>query len=72
MNQKNNKIMKVETIEQNYAIAKARYAEFGIDTDKAIAELEKKLGGKIDFFCNLPDKIEKEMKSKAAIAGFGL
>lgn len=33
--------MKVETIEQNYAIAKARYAEFGIDTDKAIAELEK-------------------------------
>ena len=41
MNQKNNKIMKVETIEQNYAIAKARYAEFGIDTDKAIAELEK-------------------------------
>ena len=40
MNQKNNKIMKVETIEQNYAVAKARYAEFGIDTDKAIAELE--------------------------------
>lgn len=38
----------------------------------SIAELEKKLGGKIDFFCNLPDKIEKEMKSKAAIAGFGL
>ena len=31
--------MKVETIEQNYAVAKARYAEFGIDTDKAIAEL---------------------------------
>ena len=39
---------------------------------RIIAELEKKLGGKIDFFCNLPDKIEKEMKSKAAIAGFGL
>ena len=33
--------MKTETIEKNYAAAKARYAELGIDTDKAIATLEK-------------------------------
>ena len=28
--------MKLETIEKNYAIAKERYAELGVDTDKAI------------------------------------
>lgn len=33
--------MKTENIEKNYATAKARYAELGIDTDKAIATLEK-------------------------------
>ena len=33
--------MKVENIEQNYAVAKERYAELGIDTDKAIASLEQ-------------------------------
>jgi hypothetical protein len=33
--------MKAETVEKNYAIAKERYAELGIDTDKAIATLEK-------------------------------
>ena len=33
--------MKKETIEKNYAIAKERYAELGVDTDKAIAILEQ-------------------------------
>ncbi len=33
--------MKTEMIEKNYAVAKERYAELGIDTDKAIAALEK-------------------------------
>ena len=33
--------MKLETIEKNYAIAKERYAELGVDTDKAIELLEK-------------------------------
>jgi L-rhamnose isomerase len=33
--------MKAETVEKNYVIAKERYAELGIDTDKAIATLEK-------------------------------
>jgi len=33
--------MKAETVEKNYSIAKERYAELGIDTDKAIATLEK-------------------------------
>lgn len=41
MNPKTNKHMKTENIEKNYATAKARYAELGIDTDKAIATLEK-------------------------------
>lgn len=38
----------------------------------SIDELERKLGNKIDFFCNLPDKIENEMEKKAATTGFGL
>lgn len=33
--------MKAENIEKNYALAKERYAAIGVDTDKAIATLEK-------------------------------
>lgn len=33
--------MNTETVKKNYSIAKERYAELGIDTDKAIATLEK-------------------------------
>ena len=33
--------MKEELIQQSYKIAKERYAAIGVDTDKAIAELEK-------------------------------
>ena len=32
--------MKAELIEKAYAVAKERYAAMGVDTDKAIAELE--------------------------------
>ena len=35
-----------------------------------IDELEKKTG--IDFFCNLPDKTEKEVESKIALKAWGL
>lgn len=38
----------------------------------AISELEQKLGGKIDFFCNLPDKTEKAVEKTAATMDFGL
>ena len=33
--------MNAETIKKNYEVAKERYAALGVDTDKAIAELEK-------------------------------
>ena len=33
--------MKAELIEKAYAVAKERYAAIGVDTDKAIEELEK-------------------------------
>ena len=33
--------MKEEQIKKAYELAKARYAEFGIDTDKAIETLER-------------------------------
>lgn len=38
----------------------------------SIAELEKKLGGQIDFFCNLPDKTERQVEGTAATMDFGL
>ena len=38
----------------------------------SIDEVEKKLGNKIDFFCNLPDNIENKVESIAAITSFGL
>lgn len=38
----------------------------------SISELEKKLGNKIDFFCNLPDNIEKKVEKTAATLDFGL
>lgn len=38
----------------------------------SISELEKKLGGKIDFFCNLPDKTERAVEETAATMDFGL
>lgn len=37
----NQTIMKSETIEKNYQIAKERYASLGVDTDKAIEVLQK-------------------------------
>ncbi len=48
---------------------------FHDDSPKAYAisinELEKKLGNKIDFFCNLPDKIESSVEKTAATIDFG-
>ena len=41
-------------------------ADYAITID----ELEKKTG--IDFFCNLPDKTEKEVESKIALKAWGL
>ncbi len=38
----------------------------------SISELEKKLGNKIDFFCNLPDHTEKAVEKTAATMDFGL
>lgn len=41
----------------------------------SISELEKKLennGQKIDFFCNLPDRIENKVEKTAALLDFGL
>ena len=38
----------------------------------SIDELEKKLGGKIDFFCNLPDETENAVEKTAATMDFGL
>lgn len=38
----------------------------------SISELERKLGGKIDFFCNLPDKTEAAVEKTAATMDFGL
>lgn len=38
----------------------------------SIDELEQKLGGKIDFFCNLPDDIENKVERTAATRDFGL
>ena len=38
----------------------------------SISELEKKLGGKIDFFCNLPDKTESKVENMTATMDFGL
>ena len=49
---------------------------FHDDTPKAYAisidELENRLGGKIDFFCNLPDKTEDKVEKVAATMDFGL
>lgn len=33
--------MKKQTIEQAYAMAKERYADLGVDTDAALAKLQK-------------------------------
>lgn len=33
--------MNAETIKKNYEVAKERYAALGVDTDQAIATLEK-------------------------------
>lgn len=38
----------------------------------SIDELETKLGGKIDFFCNLPDNVENKVEKTAATLDFGL
>lgn len=38
----------------------------------SIGELENKLGGNIDFFCNLPDDIENKVEKTAATLDFGL
>lgn len=38
----------------------------------SIDELEKKLDGNIDFFCNLPDDIETKVEKTAATLDFGL
>lgn len=38
----------------------------------SISELESKLGGKIDFFCNLPDNTERKVEGTAATLDFGL
>ena len=38
----------------------------------SISELQNKLGNKIDFFCNLPDKTEAQVEKVAATMDFGL
>lgn len=44
----------------------ANYAQYAISID----DLEKKTG--IDFFCNLPDKIEQQVESNLVLSAWGL
>lgn len=58
--------MKTELIEKNYAIAKERYAALGVDTDKAIATLEKT---PISLHCWQADDVVGFERNEAASGG---
>ncbi len=58
--------MKSELIEKAYAQAKARYAEFGVDTDKVIATLEKT---PISLHCWQADDVVGFERGEAASGG---
>ena len=58
--------MKEEQIKQAYAEAKARYAEFGIDTDKVIETLEKT---PISLHCWQADDVVGFERGEAASGG---
>ena len=58
--------MKEEQIKKAYELAKARYAEFGIDTDKAIATLERT---PISLQCWQAEDVEGFDRNEAASGG---
>lgn len=58
--------MKADLIEKNYAIAKERYAALGVDTDKAIATLEKT---PISLHCWQADDVVGFERNEAASGG---
>ena len=58
--------MKTELIEKNYALAKERYAELGIDTDKALETLEKT---PISLHCWHADDVVGFERNEAASGG---
>ena len=58
--------MKAEWIEKAYAVAKDRYAAIGVDTDKAIAELEKQ---QISLHCWQTDDVVGFERNEALSGG---
>ena len=58
--------MKEEQIKKAYELAKARYAEFGIDTDKAIETLERT---PISLHCWQADDVVGFERNEAASGG---
>ena len=58
--------MKSELIEKNYALAKERYAAFGVDTDKALDTLEKT---PISLHCWQADDVVGFERDEAASGG---
>ncbi len=58
--------MKAELIEKAYAVAKERYAAIGVDTDKAIAELEKQ---QISLHCWQTDDVVGFERNEALSGG---
>ena len=58
--------MKEQLIQQAYAVAKERYAAIGIDTDKAIAELEKQ---QISLHCWQTDDVVGFERNEALSGG---
>jgi L-rhamnose isomerase len=61
--------MKKATIEKAYALAKEQYAELGIDTEKAIAELDKI---QISLHCWQTDDVGGFERAGAELSGGGL
>ena len=49
--------MKTDLIEKAYAVAKERYAAIGVDTDEAIALLEKQ---QISLHCWQADDVDRK------------
>lgn len=58
--------MKQEIIEKNYAVAKERYAELGVDTDKALEQLDKT---PISLHCWQADDVVGFERGEAASGG---
>lgn len=61
--------MKKENIEKAYKLAKAEYAEFGVDTDAVLAELDKVV---IGLHCWQTDDVGGFEKEGAELAGGGI